>query len=206
MTKFFAPAYWPVFTDPTKKRVFNYTAPAGPPFSSEFYFDAARMSMIEKDYNDGVYMNTWYMQERPGFGYAEWRDDYPNGKVITFTTPIGWGEWEEIGGVYVNYPHVDIFRTWPPTLKLNGTQALVFEARHDTFTLRDGTVYRDVLQQLYQQFWGTKQSGARMWMAKGVGPIAIQWVAKDETTGKLVMSDRYDATVSEITTSTKWAQ
>lgn len=193
----FIPQFWPFFTDPTVKRVFRYTSPPpGPPFRSEFFFNASKMSMIEEDYHDGKFADRWYMQYRPGFGYAEWRDDYP-GKVITFTEPIGWGEFVTVGGLYVNHPKVDIFRTWPPTLKLNGTQAIVFEALHPTMTLRDGTVHKDVLQMLYQQFWGDKESGARMWMAKGVGPICIQWVARDNTTGQLVLSDRYDAVITE---------
>lgn len=200
---YFVPDYWPLFTDVTKKRVFRYTSPPpGPPFRSEFWYEPSKQSMIEVDFDhEDKFMNTWYMQYRPGFGYAEWRDDYPNGKIITFTTPIGWGEFVQVApnpsSVYVNYPTVNIFKTWPPTLALRGTQALVFESHHAEMTLRDGTVYKNVLQMLYQQFWGKKQAGARMWMAKGVGPVCIQWVAADDA-GKIVTSDRYDAVVTEV--------
>ena len=193
----FVPKYWPFFAT-AERRVFRYRQEGDPKvqFSSVFSFDAASNSMLCVDANaDGVWTDTWWLQYRPGFGLAEWRDTYPKGKVETYTTPIGWGEVQTIGTVYRNKPRVNVFRTWPPTLPLTGSQQVSFEALLDEFTLRDGTVYRDVLQMFYQQTWG-RTSGGRYWMAAGVGPVAVQWAAPNAAGTGLDVTDRYDAEVT----------
>jgi hypothetical protein len=46
---------------------------------------------------------------------------------------------------------------------------------------------------VYQQSFGSKTAGARYWLAKGIGPIAVQWIAPNPATGDLVVTSRMDA-------------
>ena len=61
-----------------------------------------------------------------------------------------------------------------------------------------GVVYNDVLQFTYLQSWsGKRATGARYWMAKGVGPVAVQWLAQDpKDPQKLIETARMDAVVT----------
>jgi len=203
------PSYWPAFTSEEKRR-FDYTSPDGSlaPITSIFAYDRATKSMLYQDYNaDMEWQDTWYYSAKPEYGIAEWRDDYPQKnflqkvifgpiKKIVMTTPIGWGENLPVGGMYSNRPAFSLLRSTPPQLG-RGSQSVVLESVLHDFTTRDGTRYDDVIQFLYQQKWGCgPQTGARYWMAKGVGPVAIQWVAEDPQTHQLVESVRIDAVVT----------
>lgn len=184
--------FWPFFT--AGKRRFDYRLEADDAiqFSSVFSFDPATASMLYRDFDGaGKWLDTWFYQQRPGFGVAEWRDDYP-GKCKVFREPIGWGDVVDVGTVYQNEPCVDVFRTWPPTWPLKGWQMVAYEARLESLTLRTGATFEDVLQFVYFQRWGSL-GGARYWMARGVGPIAVQWIAPTN----MSTSGRYDAAVSE---------
>ena len=188
--------YWPFFAQGARR--FDYSLPDSEKieFSSVFSYDRDTQSMLYKDFDaDGKWLDTWYFQQRPGVGVAEWRDDYP-GKRKVFCEPIGWGDWADVGSVYSNEPRVDIFRTWPPTLPLTGSQFVSFEGRLDKLTLRDGAEYLDVLQFVYFQKWGTF-GGARYFNARGVGPVALEWLAPDIAANTIHVSDRYEAVVTE---------
>jgi hypothetical protein len=90
---------------------------------------------------------------------------------------------------------MDPFQSWPPSMA-QGWQYIWWEDHLDTFTQRDGTVYKDVLQFLYTQSWdGGKASGARYWMALGVGPVSVQWVAQAPD-GSIVTTTRMDGKLS----------
>ena len=116
--KIFIPDYWPLWKDNTKLRRFDYTDPTGsmPPITSVFTYDKGTDSMLYVDYDAHLtWKDTWYYQYRQGFGIAEWRDDYP-GKKVVMSPPIGWGEYVDIGGSYVNKPKMDLLRSWPPSM------------------------------------------------------------------------------------------
>ena len=63
-----------------------------------------------------------------------------------------------------------------------------------------GTYYQDVIQFSYLQNWdGKPATGARYWMALGVGPIATQFLTQDEKDPKIVTeSVRWDAKVTRV--------
>ena len=196
MTTVSVAEYWPFFLD-TKIRQFCYTSTTGgAPFTTNFYFDPCHSSMIQENYDAaGSFLNKWYMQIRANFGVAEWRDDTP-GKVIVFSEPIGWGNVQEVPGNYINHPVTDPFQCIP-LMAAKATQSVNFEAFLPTFELSNGTIYSDVLQFAYLQFWGSHASGARYWNAKGVGPVAVQFIIQNGD-GTWTVTDRWDATVNEI--------
>jgi hypothetical protein len=97
----FVPAYWPLFATPELRR-FDYKSsdPSLPAFTSVFSYDVGSASMLYNNYDASLtWLNRWYYQYRPGFGIAEWRDDY-NGKKLVMSPPIGWGEYSRIGANY----------------------------------------------------------------------------------------------------------
>ena len=203
------PSYWPLFMT-GEKRKFYYTTEDGSldAIISTFEYDPASKSMLYKDYNAaGEWQDTWYYYAKSGYGIAEWRDDYPQRvdwlrtffgptKKVVMSEPIGWGENLPIGGVYTNYPKFDPLKSRPPQVS-DGWQWVQLEDVLPSFTTRHGDTYSDVIQFWYQQRWGTgQQSGARYWMAKGVGPVAVQWIAPNPTTGQPVVTARMDAIVT----------
>jgi len=201
--KIFVPNFWPFWTDPNYMRRFDYTAVDGsmPPITAVFAYDKGSSSMLYIDYDAHLtWKDTWYYQYRPQFGVAEWRDDYP-GKKVVLSPAIGWGEWADIGGSYVDYPKMDLFKSWPPAAA-KGVQCVAYEALLPTMMLSDGTSYNNVLQFTYLQSWdGKPGTGARYWNALNVGPIAVQWLAQDPTNplGKpIIETARMDAVVTEV--------
>lgn len=201
--KIFIPGYWPFWTDPNQLRRFDYTAVDGsmPPITSVFAYDEGSKSMLYIDYDAHLtWKDTWFYQYWPQFGVAEYRDDYP-GKKVVLSPPIGWGEWVEIGGSYVDYPKMNPFQSWPPAFA-KGVQCVAYEALIPTMTLASGTSYNNVLQFTYLQSWdGKPGTGARYWMALGVGPIAVQWLAQNPTDplGKpIIETARMDAVVTDV--------
>ena len=208
----YVPDYWPFFKTSELRR-FDYTDPTGsmPPITSVFAYDKGSDSMLYIDYNAHLtWKDTWYYQNRPGFGVAEWRDDYP-GKKVVMNPPIGWGEYVEIGGSYVNKPKMSPFQSWPPAMA-SGVQIVAYEEllpewqysiRSDPeYDVYDFARYKDVLVMTYLQSWSGKPGGgARYWMAKGVGPVSVQWLAQDPTDpyGKpLIQTARMDAVVASV--------
>jgi hypothetical protein len=203
MTKIFVPDYWPMFLGPMLRR-FDYTAvdDSMPPITAVFAYDKGSDSMLYIDYDAHLtWKDTWFYQYRPGFGIAEWRDDYPGGKKVVMNPPIGWGEYVDIGGDYINYPKMSPFQSWPPAMA-KGVQICHYEALLERFRVQTGVVYNDVLVFTYLQSWdGKPGGGARYWMAKGVGPIAVQWLAQSPTdpyTRPIIETARMDAVVSTV--------
>lgn len=208
MTMILVADYWPLWNTPGKLRRFDYTAVDGsmPPITSVFAYDQGSKSMLYVDYDAHLtWKDTWYYRHQPGVGIMEWRDDYPGGKKVVMDgicgEPIGWGDFQEIGGSYVNYPKMNPFQSWPPAAA-HGVQCVAYEALLPSMTVECGDTYEDVLQFTYLQSWdGKPAGGARYWMAKGVGPIAVQWLAQDPTdpTGKpLIQTARMDAVVEDV--------
>jgi len=192
--------YWPFFTTDELRR-FDYTAVDGSmdPITSVFSYDPGTNSMLYNDYDaKGVWKDRWYYQYRPGFGVAEWRDDYPGKKVI-MNPPIGWGCTETIGGVYMNSPQMDFFKCWPWSMA-KGTQIIKYEDLLANFVVECGIAYQNVLQFTYLQSWNGKPgTGARYWMAKGIGPVAVQWLAQDPNDiTKIIETARMDAVITHV--------
>lgn len=198
MAKIFVPAYWPLFKTGELRR-FDYVAPDTPSFTSVFSYDKGSDSMLYNNYlPDGSWGNRWYYRYNTGFGIAEWRDDYPKGKKVVLNPPIGWGEFQEVGSDYIDYPKFDFFKCWPPAAS-KGVQIVHFEQRLSAFTACAVT-YQDVIQFTYLQNWdGKPATGARYWMALGVGPVATQFLTQDAKDPKIVNeSVRWDATVTRV--------
>lgn len=197
----FIPAYWPNWKSSKVVR-FDYAAADGSvaPITSVFSYDKASDSMLLDDY-DGktqAWRDRWYYQYRPGFGIAEWRDDYP-GKKVVMEPPIGWGNYQEIGGTYINYPKMSLLKSWPPAMS-SGVQIVAYEKKLISFKNKSGT-YFDVLQMTYLQSWGGKPAiGARYWMAAGLGPVSLQWIAQDpkDISKPLIETARLDATITVL--------
>ena len=103
-----------------------------------------------------------------------------------------------IGTEYINYPKFSFFKCWPPA-KESGVQIVTFEQRISQMEVF-GVYYPDVLQFSYLQSWGGKPStGARYWMAFGVGPIATTFLtqdAKDPTV--IVETPRWNAKITKV--------
>jgi hypothetical protein len=201
----FIPDYWPLFQT-REKRVFKYSCPDGTEisFNSEFSCDFTKNSMRYESYDENAsWLNTWFYQHRPGFGIAEWRDDHPldgwrrnifgaKDRHI-FLNPIGWGEYATIGGTYVNRPVKNTLLCWPPMFAV-GEQQIYFEAFLDDFSTYHGVDYTDVLVFKYRQRFGGRSSGARYYNARGIGPVAIEWIHyKDDGTEHV--KTRVDAVV-----------
>ena len=174
----FVPAYWPFFKSGELRR-FDYSNPNAPSFTSVFSYDKGSDSMLYNNYDSaGTWLNKWYYQYRTGFGVAEWRDDYPGNKKVVLNPPIGWGEFQEVGSDYINYPKFDFFKCWPPASS-KGVQLVHFE-EHISQMSTLGVYYQDVIKFTYLQNWnGKPATGARYWMALGVGPIQTQFLTQD---------------------------
>ena len=198
MSKIFVPAYWPLFKTAELRR-FDYSNPNAPSFTSVFSYDKGSDSMLYNNYDpSGAWLNRWYYQYRTGLGIAEWRDDYPNNKKVVLSPPIGWGEFQDIGSAYINYPKFDFFKCWPPAAS-SGTQIVQFERAISQMNVL-GVYYQDIIQFSYLQNWnGKPATGARYWMALGVGPIQTQFLtqdAKDPT--KIEESVIWDARITHV--------
>jgi len=198
MPKLFVPAYWPLFKTHELRR-FDYKGEGLPPFTSVFSYDVGSDSMLYNNYDaNGAWLNKWFYQYRTGFGIAEWRDDYPGGKKVVLSPPIGWGEFQDVGSDYINYPKFDFFKCWPPASS-NGVQIVHFEKHLTSFTACAVT-YQDVIQFTYLQNWnGKPATGARYWMALGVGPVATQFLTQDANDPtKITETGRWDAVVTRV--------
>jgi hypothetical protein len=194
--------YWPFWTTQGKLRRFDYKAidDSMPPITSVFAYDVGSKSMLYVDYNAHLdWQDSWYYRYDPKVGVVEWRDDYPNKKVV-MSPPIGWGNVQEIGGSYVNQPKMDPFQSWPPAMA-SGVQCVAYEQLHSDWSNTISS-YKDVLQFTYLQSWSGKPgTGARYFMAKGIGPVAVEWIAQDPTnpySKPLITTARMDATITDI--------
>ena len=177
--------FWPFF-ETSEYRRFDYTsidnsasASSAPPFTGVFSYDLKTSSMLLSEFSDkGVQKNRWYYQYLPGVGVCEWRDDYPN-KTVVLRNPIGWGDEVSVGKTYTNSPRMCPTSSWPPAFKA-GRQFVHLEKFYPTYVCKSGDTYDDVLQFAYLQTWGRNETiaGARYLMAKGVGPISVQWIAE----------------------------
>lgn len=179
-----------------------------PDMHSWFVLDTKTTSYLYVDYDkDMKWKDTWYLRYNSS-GVVEWRDDnivekesittkiFGNRNKIVFQDkkPIWWGDVCEIGKDYQNNPKSDFFACSPPQL-LNGTQSFNYIKKLDTFTTKHGDIYKDVVQLIYQQAWGSKIGGAKYWMARGVGPVAVQWIssAKVASDTNIYITNRMDA-------------
>lgn len=180
-----------------------------PDMHSWFVNDKSSSSLLYVDYDQNMkWKDTWYLQHRPGYGIAEWRDDNivekdtiatkifgkRNKVVFKYDSPIWWGDVCELGKYYSNSPKSNFFSCLPPQ-SLSGHQSFVYDKKLDTFTTNNGMVYKDVVTLIYQQSWNSNiVGGARYWMAKGIGPVAVQWVSVIVDKSQIVVTNRMDAT------------
>lgn len=204
--------YWPR-TSPGSIQCFHYkdvgpqpdttVTATMPDMHSWFTWDNVTSSILYVDYDkDMKWKDTWYIRHRIGKGLEEWRDDniieksdwktkiFGNRNKIVFRDdyPINWGDEVELGKVYTNYPKSNFFACNPPQL-LSGTQSFCYQERLQSFN-----GYKDVVTLIYNQSWGKNNGGAKYWMAKNVGPIAVQWITRQGD--KVITTNRMDATVT----------
>lgn len=180
-----------------------------PDMHSWFVFEPKTFTTLYVDYDkDMNWKDTWYLKVKDGFGISEYRDDnivekqslttkiFGNRNKIVFqeNNPIWWGDVCELGKLYENHPKSDFFACSPPQM-LNGTQSFVYEKRMDTWSNKLGVIYKDVVTLVYQQAWGSKVGGARYWMAKGIGPVAVQWISTGKVASdtRIYITNRMDA-------------
>lgn len=194
MTMLDVKSYWPFdLVGTTKTRTFHYIDPTGvvPPWTSVFGYDAPANALVYLDRGPtGAWTDTWFLQAGPQ-GVIEVEDWYPQTnlalatafgpiKKIAFQTPIAWGN-QVLGFPQTNisYPVYNPEACVPPfAASGSGQQTIIFEAHLDNFEHEGVWTYPDVLQFSYAQQWGNgAPTGARYWLAKGVGPIAVAWIA-----------------------------
>lgn len=186
--------YWPFdLVGTTKTRSFHYTDPTGvvPPWTSVFGYDAPANALVYLDSGPtGAWTDTWFLQAGPN-GVIEVEDWYPQTnsllatmygpiKKVAMKTPIGWGS--GVNGfpqTDINYPSYNPEACTPPFAASGaGRQTIVFEQHLEHFEWPDHTTWEDVLQFSYAQSWnGGAPTGARYWLAKGIGPVAVAWIA-----------------------------
>jgi hypothetical protein len=202
MTRIFMPAYWPMFNTSELRR-FDYTAidDSMPPITSVFAYDKGTDSMLYIDYDAHLtFKDKWYYRYNKGSGINEWRDDYPDKKIV-MSPGIGWGEYLDVGSDFITYPQMNPLQSWPPAIA-KGVQIVHVEKLLDQFRVQTGVMYQNVIQFTYLQAWdGKPGSGARYWMACGVGPIAVQWLAQDPTnpySRPIIETARMDAVVTTV--------
>ena len=201
---YFVPAYWPLFTT-TEQRHFEYYSSSGQTahFSSVFLYNSALNSMEYENFDgSGKWLNTWFYRYQPGFGIAEWQDQYPQTgplaflfgpvKTVAMSPPIGWGEWANIGSTFTNRPSIDPLKSRPPQLG-TGLQAVTFEAFDSSLKLSNGATYSNVLVFADVQIWNGQAQETRFWMAQGIGPVAVQFFTTNSSTGLLTPGPRFDA-------------
>ena len=203
--------YWPFdLVGTTKKRLFSYTDPTGtvPAFSSSFYYDSSTAQLVCSDFNDkGEWQDDWRMIIDKNGNVAEVADWYPQtNKALSFifgpvrkevlSSPILWGGRVEVPTVISNSIVVNKFGSTPPQTG-SGFQVVNFERILPCLILPNGKTYSNILQFVYSQTWGTKTTGGRYWMAKGVGPIAISWLGFDPTGHVIVTEPGCSAVVTE---------
>ena len=203
--------FWPqCFTPNTHSVTFSYAeVPNNAAFSAKFSYDSSTQSMVLNEYNSsGVWQDTWYLKNENG-QVTEWRDDIPASGLYEllgvqkiqeiYSSPIIWGTQAVIGTTTpfewsFNLPMTG---SWPPQTSQSGVQEIVWEELLPTFTLSNGKTYSNVLVQVYQQKWTSGNfTGARWWMAKGIGPIAIQWMAPNPNNpSEFIVEPRQDAVI-----------
>ena len=191
MTIFTASDFWPQYLAPRAGAVqFAYSAIGSlPGYTSTFYHDPATGCMKLDQYDlSKNWLSSWYLKVQNG-ALFEIQDDLPQsnaflrgvfGPVIVekYLTPIGWGGSQRLGSnnAYYNTPSFDTWECSPPQTGA-GLQVIVFEQLLPTWTDALGNIWSDVLQMLYQQEWNSgAPEGARIWMPRGIGPVASQWV------------------------------
>ena len=76
---------------------------------------------------------------------------------------------------------------------------MVFE-QHLPYYTANGITYSDVIVFSYLQSWGGKPAtGARYWMALGIGPVATQFLSQDATDPtKITETVVWNATVTRV--------
>jgi hypothetical protein len=189
--------YWPFFF--TGLRQFQYSTKDGAvaPYTSNFYYDNSRSSMAYENYAaDGTFLNKWFMQIRPAQGVVEWRDDYPDGRIIVMDPPIPWGNVVEVPGSIYGKIETDPWQCIPFTIA-SAEQTVVFEELLPEFTTWQGDTFKNVLVFSYAQKWGTKISGARYWCAENIGPIGCAFIIQNPD-GSFTTYERSDAKVVEF--------
>jgi hypothetical protein len=190
--------YWPLFKTNEIRR-FIYSNPDASSFTSVFSYDRGSDSMLYNNYDStGKWLNRWYYTYKLGFGISEWRDDYPNGKKVVLDPPIGWGEFQAIGSTYENQPRFSFFKSWPMAFS-KGEQIVAYEELLAKLVV-NGTTYFNILVMSYLQAWdGKPATGARYYMAKNIGPIAVSFLTQDGVDRtKVTESVRWEATVSSM--------
>ena len=204
--KYFVPEYWP---NPKYGKIstfhYKYVDNSGEDLIAYFLLSDDKKDLLYVDYNAAMqWQDTWYMRYIPGTGMIEWRDDYPKGglfgsrKKVVMDPGIGWGEWAVIGETYQNKPKMNPLSSNPPAFQ-TGTQTVIWESWMPSMTLSNGDKYEDILTLVYQQSWGKKTSGARYYLAKGIGPIALNWIAPHpDKPGEYITTARMDAKYTVI--------
>ena len=182
--------YWPPINETLTFTYFNADNSSAN-VASKFVPDPSTNSIKCFDFVNNQYQDTWYIRYDPNRGVVEWRDDMilsPPLSYVLGTTKklvyknnfeILWGNEQNIEDLIYNSIQVDPLKSVPP-LPNSGWQIVHFTNHFDKFTDCIGQNWNDVLEFTYTQTWGNKTTGAIYKMAKGIGPVSINWIAKNE--------------------------
>ena len=183
--------------------------------SAEIYMVAPDDWRIVDYGPDHKWLSTWYMKEKDGTLW-EYGDDmrrpkqwwkrllllgrniimrYKKGEGIVWDDGnlFNTGDSDNLAdraGVMISAPcEINHFRSWMlPPIKgpwSSGYQVVAIRAIHDTLDL-NGVKYDNVLVLDYYQTWNKQTGGTRFYMAKGIGPVAIQWLAVADPANPIV--------------------
>ena len=200
MTTYNVRSFWPFWTNANLLRFdYSYTDSDARLCTSIFSYDTGSKSMLYNNYDgSGNWLNKWWYNYVPGFGMAEYRDDYPNSKKVVLSPAIGWGDNFNIGDIYFNQPKFDFLKCWPPATG-SGVQLVKFEEMRPSMVVK-GQTYPNVLVLSYLQAWGGKAgTGARYYLAENVGPIAVEFITQNAPgSTQVTTAPRMDAVVTHV--------
>jgi hypothetical protein len=145
-----------------------------------FYTKPNDPYVYQEDYHGGKWTATWVMDYNHPNGVMELVDIYPAKKYQFWTKyrttafvsgkEIPWGKVQMIGDHIDQELEISFFKSTPFIWPEKGRQIVDFVAYYDTYN-----GYKDVLEITYDQTFGKMTAGARMFYAKGIGIVQLQW-------------------------------
>ena len=177
--------YWP---QPKKDELIHheYYNPADQKtITNVFYIKPNDPYVYQEDYHGGKWTATWVMDYNHPNGVMELIDIYPAKKYQFWTKyrttafengkEIPWGKIQKVGDKIDQELKISFFKSTPFIWPEKGRQVVEFVDHYEKFITTNSVEYNDVLEVAYDQTFGKTTSGARMFFAKNIGIIQMQW-------------------------------